>query len=261
MLGRSLITQRKPQGFSLLELSIVLLIIGLMLGGLLPALGSQFEQRNRNRTSEELEDIKQGLYGFAVVNGRLPCPDCSLPGIGSCASFPLNDGREDVSPGPGGICAANDPGGKGAKISIGNVPWADLGVPENDAWLNRYAYGVSTEFADGVDGTSCTGSSPPGVGISIEICSPADAQFNITDAGGGLGNAVADRIPAIVISYGGRGLGSIGPTDEAENTDLDNDIVFKNFQGDSSAEPFDDIIVWLSSTILINQMLQARILP
>src|SRR5688572_19844594 len=62
------------QGFSLAELAIVLLIVGLILAGVLTPLGAQIEIRKTAETTKILEDVKEALLGFAAANGRLPCP-------------------------------------------------------------------------------------------------------------------------------------------------------------------------------------------
>ena len=66
--------QTKQLGFSLIEMAIVLFIVALLLGGLLPTVSSQIEQQHTNETRKQLDEIQQALLGFAVINGRLPCP-------------------------------------------------------------------------------------------------------------------------------------------------------------------------------------------
>ncbi|MDP2785976.1 MAG: prepilin-type N-terminal cleavage/methylation domain-containing protein, partial [Sulfurimicrobium sp.] len=61
-------------GFTLVEMAIVLIIIGLLLGGLLMPLSAQMEQRRISETQKTLDEINQALIGFAVANKRLPCP-------------------------------------------------------------------------------------------------------------------------------------------------------------------------------------------
>ena len=65
----------RQRGFSLLEMAIVLLVIGLLLGGALIPLSVQMEKRDRDSTRQQLLDMREALIGYALVNGRLPCPD------------------------------------------------------------------------------------------------------------------------------------------------------------------------------------------
>ncbi|OUD14556.1 hypothetical protein [Thioflexithrix psekupsensis] len=65
-------------GFTLLEMAILLLVIGLILSGLLPTLSVVVENRKRAQAMSELKEIREALLGFAVIHKRLPCPAVSL---------------------------------------------------------------------------------------------------------------------------------------------------------------------------------------
>ncbi len=99
----------------------MLLVIGLLLGGVLAPLSTQVDNERRKTTSGTLRQINDALLGFAVANGRLPCPD----GDG--------DGLEDACP--------PNPGSE-----EGDVPWATLDVGREDAWGHRIRYRVDSGF-------------------------------------------------------------------------------------------------------------------
>ena len=103
-------TKSSAKGFTLIEITIVLFIVGLMIAGLLGPLETQLEARDRAATERTMDEVMEALYGFAITNGRLPCPDTD------------GDGNENV-----GTCAAS-----------GFIPWVDLGSPQGDAWDNRF---------------------------------------------------------------------------------------------------------------------------
>src|ERR1035437_9255557 len=88
------------RGFTLVELSIVLIIVGLLLSSLMSPMSAQIDQRNYNETQQQINEIREALIGFAVTNGRLPRPATSLA-----------DGAENPA-----ICA-ND------AACTGFVPW------------------------------------------------------------------------------------------------------------------------------------------
>jgi type II secretory pathway pseudopilin PulG len=71
---RNLQTRDRAGGFTLLELSVVVLVVTLLIGGLLVPLSTQVEQRNISDTQQRLAQIHDALIGFAIAHGRFPCP-------------------------------------------------------------------------------------------------------------------------------------------------------------------------------------------
>jgi prepilin-type N-terminal cleavage/methylation domain-containing protein len=214
-------------GFSLIELAIVLLIVGLLLGGLLVPLSTRIEATYRQETDALLQEVKESLYGYAVVNGRLLCPDCR-DGAGNCSSVPvadLNDGQGDLSEGE---CATEE----------GNLPWAELGVGYQDAWGQPLDYRVTKLFAR-----------DPGPSFSLSDI----GDITVKDPVGA--TDVATDIPAIVVSHG-KNWASLGSTDEQENNGADRVYVYRGY-----ARDFDDLLIWLSPHVLKYRMVAAGRLP
>lgn len=220
--GKTLLKARQS-GFSLLEMAIVLVVIGLLLGGALVPLSVQMEKRDRDSTRQQLADMRQALIGFALVNGRLPCPDTD------------GDGMMDIAT----TCTSSE----------GTYPWVDLGVGRLDAWGRPFTYRVTASFADTNDGTDCAAS--PTEGLSFSLCSEGD--ITVLDADGG--NFVATVIPAIMISHG-KNWALSASTDEAENTDADAIVVDRVYSSNSTGS-FDDLVTWVAPNILKSNMLSA----
>ena len=65
---------RRPSGFTLVEMAVVLVIVGLMLGGLMMSLSQSQESTRRSDAQKQLDETEEALYGFAQANGRLPNP-------------------------------------------------------------------------------------------------------------------------------------------------------------------------------------------
>ena len=126
-------------GFTLVELAIVLVIVGVLLGGFIGSLASRIEVTQRDNTKDQLEDIKSALLGFASAEGRLPCPATTTGG-----------GEEQ--PDVGGACT----------LQHGFVPGRTLGLNGAynrddllvDTWGNPIRYSVSD---DGCTDTFTTG--------------------------------------------------------------------------------------------------------
>lgn len=224
---------RLNTGFTLLEMAVVLLIVGLLLSGLLPTLSAQAEQQRIADTRKQMNEIRDALLGFAVSKGRLPCP-----ADGTIASDNHAGIEWVVGSGVAQVCGSNR----------GVIPWVTLGVNETDAWGRRYSYRITSTFADGEDGTgaNCALTS----GVSFQLCSLG----NLTVYKAAAGAKVSDYLPAVVVSHGanGRGaystLGSViggASGDESENADNNNSFVSREF-----ATNFDDLVLWISPYIL-----------
>jgi prepilin-type N-terminal cleavage/methylation domain-containing protein len=258
---------RRTAGFTLLEMAIVLMIVGLLLGGMLVPLSAQMEQRNISDTRKALDDIQQALIGFAIINGRLPCPaDGTTPAGGLNAAVPpVPAGQEYRDPVTGRCSAAIIVSNNNA---MGVLPWATLGLNETDAWGRRYTYQVTANWADGApapDGTpgaTCNVT----VGISFQLCSNPTLDVRTAANPGGI-SLTPNFVPAVVVSHGKNGYGAYTPSggtplppspdaDELENSDPDVHFVSK-----SPTPTFDDLVVWISTNILFNRMVAAGKLP
>lgn len=252
-------------GFSLIEMAIVLFIVALLLGGLLPTVSSQIEQQRRSETRKQLDEIQQALIGFAFANGRLPCPaDRTI------VSGQANAGLE-VTTGTGATLTCS------AAIVTNNaawgvLPWATLGVNETDAWGRRFTYRVTLHFADAIEletnTSGCTLVTLPVSPLfaSFALCSNGNVTVRTAATGG---TNVASTIPAVIVSHGTNGLGAYTPaglqvtpvpattSDEGENVYTTNLI----FVSHDITPTFDDMVVWITPNILFNRMVSAGKLP
>ncbi len=243
-------------GFSLVEMAIVLMIVGLLLGGLLVPLSAQIEQRNNADTQKSLAEIKEAIIGYALANGQLPCPaDPTL------ATGVANAGIARTPPCTG----AN---------STGVLPWATLGVSETDAWGNRYTYRVTSDFADALgttfgkdqNGNNCIPSTTP-VNATFALCSVG--TLNVLSAAPA-GVTIAGNVPAVIISHGKNGAGAYTPqgtqipvgsnADEQENSESGGSLD-TTYVSHTPTPTFDDPVVWISPNILLNRMVAAGKLP
>lgn len=232
---------KKQFGFTLIEVAIVMVIIGFMLASLLGPLGNRMEQSKIEQTSKQIDDILEAIYGFAVINGRLPCPDID------------GDGLEDT-------CSAGT-------NETGEVPWITLGTTQFDAWGNNpatsfrsFTLSVDGDFADTAadadttDNTvSCTNIDST---LSFEICSMGNITVN--DAAGVVR---AQNVPAVVFSPGKPRDPSVVIPNENENTDSDTTFVSDDFRPENAPAPFNDIVRWIPTNVLIGKMVQAQRLP
>jgi type II secretory pathway pseudopilin PulG len=260
----------RGSGFTLVELAMVLFIVMLLIGGLLMPLSAQNEVRGRQETDRALSNIREALIGFAVVNGRLPCPadrtiasgvaNAGLEAVtvagGPCACTAAVSGIANIG---GAACDDAAPGGV-----TGVLPWATLGLAETDAWGNRYSYRVTTRFArlasgQAVFGGACAPASNP-IAAAFALCSTGEMSVKIAVGG----TDIATAVPVIVVSHGRNTLGAymtngtqnpgvVAGSDEAENANGDVNFVTNSV--------IDDQLIWLPTSILMGRMLSAGKLP
>lgn len=208
-------------GFTLVELAIVLVIVGFLVSAFLAPLSAQLDQTRNAEARRDLDEIKNVLLGFAVINGRLPCPDAT------------GDGLEDA-------CAnANATSSTG-----GNLPWVSLGLKSTDPWNRAYQYRVNNAFT--VNFTLNTAGAGAGI---IRVC--ADNACAVTESA---------NVPMVVFSRGKNGA-IFPPVslDEQENSDGDGTFVNHGFV--DGPNPYDDLVSWLSVGSIMNRMVSAGRLP
>lgn len=262
----------QSRGFSLIEIAVVLLIISVLVSIVAIPLATQIDQQRVTDTNKQLEVIKEAVIGFALANGRLPCPATDGAKFGASNS----NGME--SPPGGGIC----------KVKVGYLPAATLGISPVDssgfaidAWgttQNRILYGVADISITGIPASSCPQSvnhpltSSPATGNDmkaatmdclsttklISVCSAAPSG---TACGG---TTLTSSAPFVLISLGKNApTGGQPGTDEIYN--LDGDLFFVSHTptpaGSIPSGEFDDIVVWPSLNTLFARMVQAGKLP
>lgn len=122
---------------------------------------------------------------------------------------------------------------------VGTLPYKDLGVAEKDAYGNVLMYAVTREFAD-----SATHFNLSTAG-TMRVCTTAACTANLTSTAA-----------AMIVSRGAN-WANTPSADEAENTDGDTDFVSHDFIQNG----FDDLVIWISPSILFNRMVTAGQLP
>lgn len=126
-------------GFSLVELSVVVAIIGVM-----ATLGLEVAANfvNRNATSisrERLKAVDEAVASFFKIYGRLPCP-----AVKTTPPENANYGVEDCAG-----SASMNAGGVGNGLLVGAVPFRALNLPASfalDGFNNKINYVVTTNL-------------------------------------------------------------------------------------------------------------------
>jgi len=276
---------REARGFTLTELAVVLAIVGLLLGAMMVTFSAQVDQRNHSETQRRLDEAKELLLAYAIVNGRLPCPaTCTNPPACTTGS------AGDENPAGGGACSTYAQGFLPAR-AIGFQPTGTTGFAI-DAWGNPIRYAVASTIQTSAScpavpavppSSSASYWSPPfttgtttgvtnaqtfmranGVACApgngdLVVCSAAPAG---TSCAAGQSVTNQNTVVAVVLSVGKNGARGTGGANEAENQDGDNVFVYR--APDPSTAPggeYDDLTAWIPVGVLYARMTAASVLP
>lgn len=241
-------------GFTLIELAIVLFVVALLLGGMLLPLAGQQDIRNFGDTQKTLAEAREALLGYAMANDRLPCPAAAPNGVES----PLG----------GGACT-NPHDGFLPAVTLGLSP-VDAQGYRLDGWggsaVNRVRYAVTTANTsafttqNGMKTTGMTTLAP-----DLQVCNTGAGMVNPGNpatAACAANTAVATDAVAVIYSVGrNASTGGTGP-DENHNPNPQSTIAAdRAFVNAQQGVAFDDQMLWLSRSALYNRMVAAGRLP
>ncbi|MEM6984989.1 MAG: type II secretion system protein, partial [Pseudomonadota bacterium] len=211
-------SSRVQTGFSLLELTVVLIVVSTLLSGLVMPLSAARERQDRAAQKAQLLDIESALLGHLLARGRLPC-----------AATSASRGEEAAS-------------ATGCAAYAGFVPVVALGLrgPLDtagrllDPWHRpiRYRVSASDSNADGLADYVVT----DGVLLQSPLEVHADNQvLHAVDAGCGATELRASGLVVVLVSEGPQTARSQA---EAENLNGDGKFVSRPLS-DTGACAFD----------------------
>jgi len=210
------------RGFTLAEIAIVLVILAVLASAMLIPLSGQIDSRQRAEADATLRDIRSALIGFAILNGRLPCP--SLDTNPSSAGY----GVETLNS-SGSACEVSS--------SDGFLPWRTLGITPLDPWNQFWRYRPDRRFSD-PDKTPITATHAVLDDIAID------------DHGGGALTAVGNTAVALVYSLGSnRSADGQNASYEAGTSAL--------YEAGEPTTAYDDMVMWFGRPLLIARMAEA----
>jgi prepilin-type N-terminal cleavage/methylation domain-containing protein len=234
------------QGFTLIELAVVLVIVGLMTVGVLYFGGDFIDNAEKEAAARNMEAIDLAIITYVRANDRLPCPaDIGLTETSS------NFGWEAASPtqADADLCLNGTPDAVslGSETIAGALPVHTLGIPQSiarDPWGNLIEYYVDRRMTK-MDAFS-----------TYEFSDGTVGDISVNDLGG---SARTARAIYVILSHGFNQYGGFGLTggrftlgsansSEQENYDFDGstgDRIFVQGMPDAS---FDDFLTYRTRT-------------
>jgi prepilin-type N-terminal cleavage/methylation domain-containing protein len=239
-------------GFTLMEMAIVMVVIGLLLGGGLVAVGPVIENSNIAQTNQRLDRIEQALILHVIRYGCLPCPASPTLGTGTTDAGRASAGGAAYSSGcQTGTCTFPNGGVQGV------VPWVNLGLSEkdiSDGFSTRISYQLATTGLQQTNGMNRVDETYPTGDLIVQTTGGNEIT---SDTG-------ASRAAYVLVSYGPdraggyreqTGTGPIGnpygSTPEPLNSDGNATFVQDDLNGVKGAAYFDDIVRWRSAAMIV----------
>lgn len=262
-------SRRAGGGFTLIEVAVGLVIMGLAAAGMVMVLSKQSEQRKLTETRVALAGARDALLAYVAAHGRLPCP--AIAG---------SNGQESrVAPGSP-QCTA--PAGLLPAVTLGLAQldpngllldgFADgtliAGVP---ARAVRYAVpALAPTAANALTATGLGNPTLAGRQAALAAVNANEAWFvcrsatGLTGAGNRCGNAantLSSNAVAVVWSTGANGSSAAAwSVDEVQNANLaTGNVVISREQMPAGATggAFDDQVVWIPFPMVIDRLLTA----
>lgn len=208
---------KNKAGFTLLELSIVLLVLSIFAATIFAAMTRDMRRAKQAELQRQMDTIESALMNFRRLNDRIPCP--------ADVDTPISDQYFGVEEATG--CT---PYVSGKNFTVGTtvegvIPVRTLGLPDEymfDPWGGRYSYAVDS---------TATGW---GALVTAGVTSPTIGSITVKDASSG-GHTITSNAVAIVISHGLDGHGAYQLSGARKSSGSNNADEQKNCHCDNTA--------------------------
>jgi prepilin-type N-terminal cleavage/methylation domain-containing protein len=224
----------KIKGFTLLELSIVVMVLSLMAASILSILTQQTRIKKQAELAQKMDRIELALQNYVKNAGRLPCP--------ASATFPPGNNAFGFILGDLGVCDGNT--NLTGNVFVGAVPVRSIGIPDEymfDPWGGRIMYAVDIRATDQLS-----------LSVTYSLRSNAIGAITVKDDNAG-NNRITDAL-VVLLSHGPNGHGAYQLSGARKSSDSSNVNELKNCHCTNATPPVDGI---LDTTFVMQNATQA----
>ncbi len=234
--------QKHKQGFSLIELSIIISVAAILMVGFLSYNNSSIisDADKTIITQKRIETIATALENFRVRQGRLPCPadplireDNSYLTSSNDDLYVNNFGLEDLDTIQTKVNNTTTLG-IDCPNNIGSVPIYSIGLDISyllDGWNRRFTYHVSDNLCGHDQGVEVVGANASkNKGCTQEDYQNNNGNITIYDKDS---NIITKVAAFVVLSHGKNGFGATLPSSENVGTG-GGSFDIENYNGDNS---------------------------
>lgn len=260
----------KQRGFSLIEVAIGLMVIGLVAAGLIASISQQNEQRRIAETKATINQARDAVMAFLGSQGRLPCPASNA-----------SNGQEAILSNIGGVITCSLEAGYLPAVTLGlpgvngqgllNNAWGDIGAA-GGIWPRALRYAVPNLAAPVANALTSPGLGAPGsstrrndVQTSVNNGNAWFVCASVIGAGAGANrcgnnvNLLAANAAVVIWTLGANGNDAAAfSADEQQNANLGLQRVFIS-RGFAPAGAiggmYDDLSTWISVPLVLDRLM------
>lgn len=262
--------QQDQHGFSLIELAIGMVIMGLAVVGVFASMTAQNEQRRISQTRSLLQEARDAVMAFVTIQGRLPCP-----------ATLISNGQESIASNVAGVIACTAEAGLLPAVSLGLSELDSMGL-KNDAWSDgsggtaprALRYAVSALAAPVANALTSPGLGAPSSStrrVDVQTAVAANqalfvcqSSIGLSGAGnrcGSTANVLAANAAFVVWSMGANARETATfSADETQNQTwaVPRVLISREFAPvGAGAGRFDDLVVWQPYSLVADRLFAA----
>lgn len=231
-------------GFTLIEMAIVLVVIGLVISGGIVAVGPAIESSKISETNQRLDRVEQALILHVIRYGCLPCP---------AATISVTSTAADAGQALAGAAYLSGCDSDACDLTQGAVPWRNLDLSEadvTDGFGMRLSYSLATGLQQSASMERTLPSSYPTGDLQVTTTAAAPTDITTTAAYVLISHG-PNRSFGYFAGTGSQVTGTTGSTAETTNGTAGEPFTQGEYIPTQGTDYYDDIVRWRSAPMLI----------